>query len=83
MARDFSPNANRSLRVVDDGMRRPLVSTGLGFDRIKQAAKVAAGFELSLERRLARGETLQTILDDPAISDRYKRLTRFKLCSAD
>lgn len=83
MAHDFSQNTNRSLRVVGQAMRRSLVSTGLGFNHIKQAAKVAAGFEKSLERRLARGETLQTILDDPTISDRYKRLTRLKLCCAD
>ena len=73
MARDFSQNANRSLRVAGGAMRRPLVSTGLGFELYKAAVARLRDWEFVLRVRLDRGETIEKMLRDPRLSEGFKR----------
>lgn len=79
MARNFSQNSNRSLRVVGGKMRRPLVSPGLGFYQYKQAARQSAGFESGLQIRLERGQPLYKLLQDPSLSLRFKEFAKSRI----
>lgn len=83
MARDFSQNSNRSLRVVGGALRRPLVSVGLGLEQFKKTGKSTLVREEMLRKRIERGETLNCILSDPCLSQGFKDFAKTRISASD